>query len=710
MPYDPLEVFANVPSGTVGSPGGTTAPAQGTVEAWTVTVAAAFAVTSTGTRQFHAADQNLPGEIFTVTVCPGGTGSQSWPQVIRGAEGTTPVAHSAGFTVTQVVTAGDLAALQFDPWQFPVEANGAIGDGKIVNDGSMTSGSHTLTCATTTPFLPGDVGKSILVSCAGGGTYSPLATTISAYTSSSVVTLTAAATSSTPGASIVGYGSDNTAAIQATVNAAISYAQANNGYAEVVFSNCIYAVAAAPVIGSAFSYTATSATPCVFTAAGSSYTNGTQVALAGSSVPAGFTIGGVYYVVSASGTTFSLSLTPGGAAIASTSTGSGTVGTSFGNAQITLPVISPLAQKLILVFCGQTKTLDQALMHWNQIVPEAASSVLMCLSTAGTSNGTYGPSSMIGGPFDGYGGDLGPFTNLMPVVDGVQMIMPFNSTISGWDFYGCAEAVVQNGSANVLGVVSYLGGPPYPNIYLNSSSISNQWTFGLRMPCTGNNDRCDVNSWSCQGLCYGIMPSEHCVVLMTRNIYCLIGIETYSGGGVAMPHALRIYYASCEGCSSSISAFDGTINADVDTIDTESGYIVSDTSSRVRGYLGARFTGSTPGYNSSTQPWQTTQPAGIKLVCLDNASLYGVQTSGAPAAPATTVAQGNWYYRDAVVYVTSTTAITAAKVSSASAPSTLTTITGLATAGAGTVAIPVPSGLSWSVTTSGTITTQWVLS
>jgi hypothetical protein len=77
--------------------------------------------------------------------------------------------------------------------------------------------------------------------------------------------------------------------------------------------------------GNVHSFTATSATPCVFTAAGSAYTAGQAVTLWGSSLPAGFTAGVVCYVVSPSGTTFSLAATSGGSAIASTSTGSGSV-------------------------------------------------------------------------------------------------------------------------------------------------------------------------------------------------------------------------------------------------------------------------------------------------------------------------------------------------------------------------------------------------
>lgn len=49
--------------------------------------------------------------------------------------------------------------------------------------------------------------------------------------------------------------------------------------------------------------------------------NGTAVILGGTTAPVGFTFGTVYYVVSASGLTFSLAATVGGAAINSTSTG-----------------------------------------------------------------------------------------------------------------------------------------------------------------------------------------------------------------------------------------------------------------------------------------------------------------------------------------------------------------------------------------------------
>jgi len=99
----PLETFANLPQTTVTS-GGTTAPPAGTSQSWTVASSASFPAASnsaTPPSQFHVADINANSEIITVTNVSGTT----WT-VTRGAEGTTPVTHTAGFTIYQVMTAG----------------------------------------------------------------------------------------------------------------------------------------------------------------------------------------------------------------------------------------------------------------------------------------------------------------------------------------------------------------------------------------------------------------------------------------------------------------------------------------------------------------------------------------------------------------------------------------------------------------------------
>jgi hypothetical protein len=96
----PVELFTNQGSTTVSS-GGTTAPAPGTTESWTVASSASFPAAVTGTSQFHITEDDITkqSEIILVTNVSGTTWS-----VTRGVEGTTPVAHTTGFTVVQVLT------------------------------------------------------------------------------------------------------------------------------------------------------------------------------------------------------------------------------------------------------------------------------------------------------------------------------------------------------------------------------------------------------------------------------------------------------------------------------------------------------------------------------------------------------------------------------------------------------------------------------
>jgi len=95
-----IDVLVNNATTTVSS-GGTDAPAAGTSESWTVASSAEFPAITTGVTQFRIQDPALPAEIMIVTAISGTT----WT-VTRGAEGTTPVAHAANFTVDAVATAG----------------------------------------------------------------------------------------------------------------------------------------------------------------------------------------------------------------------------------------------------------------------------------------------------------------------------------------------------------------------------------------------------------------------------------------------------------------------------------------------------------------------------------------------------------------------------------------------------------------------------
>jgi hypothetical protein len=103
------DVLVNANSATVSS-GGTSAPAAGTSESWTVTTAAPFP-TLTGGQVFRVIDildLNLTTgyEVMQVTASANGTGV-AWT-VTRGVEGTTPKTHTAGFTVVPVISSAAL--------------------------------------------------------------------------------------------------------------------------------------------------------------------------------------------------------------------------------------------------------------------------------------------------------------------------------------------------------------------------------------------------------------------------------------------------------------------------------------------------------------------------------------------------------------------------------------------------------------------------
>lgn len=102
-----IDIFADNASATV-SAGGTTAPAAGTSESWTLSsivglAASSSAVLPTQMRLVDPADARTQPEIMLLTNLSGASAT-----VKRGVEGTTPVAHTAGFTVRAVVTRGSL--------------------------------------------------------------------------------------------------------------------------------------------------------------------------------------------------------------------------------------------------------------------------------------------------------------------------------------------------------------------------------------------------------------------------------------------------------------------------------------------------------------------------------------------------------------------------------------------------------------------------
>lgn len=128
-----IELFANQAQTTVTS-GGTTAPASGTSETWTVASSTGFPLASSSASPktfFRVTDVNAgaSGEKMIVTNVSGTT----WT-VTRGAEGTTPVVHAGGFTIQNVLTAAALSGFnQVDTtdWVNVIAAYGADPTGGV---------------------------------------------------------------------------------------------------------------------------------------------------------------------------------------------------------------------------------------------------------------------------------------------------------------------------------------------------------------------------------------------------------------------------------------------------------------------------------------------------------------------------------------------------------------------------------------------------
>lgn len=125
--YGGLEVYTNDAQTTISS-GGTGAPAAGTPEVWTAASWSSFPVasqTTTPPTSFHIADVAVAASAEMIEVLNTTTGL-----VIRGSQGTTPVAHSAGFAVQNVIPGGNQQPRYYnvrDP-QFGATGNGSTDD------------------------------------------------------------------------------------------------------------------------------------------------------------------------------------------------------------------------------------------------------------------------------------------------------------------------------------------------------------------------------------------------------------------------------------------------------------------------------------------------------------------------------------------------------------------------------------------------------
>jgi len=188
-----LEVFANDGTAIVSS-GGTTAPAAGTVESWTLASSTLPAVSSSAfpPTQCYITDQANDSEKILVTNISGATAT-----VTRGADGTTPITHTSGFAVNQVAVRASLQALQSPSWLNVVTQFGADPAGVANSATAIQAAINALPASGGVVYIPAGTYKltsalsiSSNVTICGDG--QPATTLSQTSTSANAITVTGA--------------------------------------------------------------------------------------------------------------------------------------------------------------------------------------------------------------------------------------------------------------------------------------------------------------------------------------------------------------------------------------------------------------------------------------------------------------------------------------------------------------------------------------
>lgn len=412
----------------------------------------------------------------------GGMGGGFFQRLSVGADGTILTADSTqatGFSWKNFSVG----------WRFDVTLYGAKGDGKVAVDGAMTNGQAVLTSASG-PFTSKDVDKAIMVSHAGPTGVTTLVTTILSYQSPTQVTLNATASATVTAAQVL-WGTDDTAAYQAAINAA-KVGITLNGSATVYMP---------PAVGQFYAI----AGPLITTASG----NG-QLTLP------------IFLTTGTGGTLRFLGENPGGMRHwrqLSPALGGSTI-VSFG------AFASTGAQTTSLNAAGQAAVISG---------PTGASG--------------YGTST----PGDAGTGPL--YNNLMPIFEKMNIFTTHTVNGIGYsalNLHGCARAGLFDFAFGTTGVVGLGGGT---NDFNTPVTFANGLVVGVIMPGNGNNDDSPMRNVVCTGgYTRAIYLTEHCDWQGGTVLYCWSGIcpvGSYGDGGSpnAAVHGANWSQISVEGCT-----------------------------------------------------------------------------------------------------------------------------------------------------------------
>lgn len=216
------------------------------------------------------------------------------------------------------------------------------------------------------------------------------------------------------------------------------------------------------------------------------------------------------------------------------------------------------AKKFILELSG---TLDQAVhQHWKQTVIQDAGCIVR--SDAAPSSGdrtTYGRPSVFGCPTvdsDVWGSQSGggggamesKWNNIIPVINGVGILLPVDPHICGFDLRSAANANVIN--AAVIAELTGVGG-----LTIGDASATQDWQFGLATPGNNNNAQSRLGKFVGIGQNYGAMINEHTVFDSIVGLFCTAAVEFGSEGGTG--HTITGQRILAENCQVGVGAVEG---------------------------------------------------------------------------------------------------------------------------------------------------------
>lgn len=553
------------------------------------------------------------------------TGTYAVGDWVQAQDGPIWLCTTAG-TPGQWRQAGD------QPWQFRPETYGAKRDGQAVMDGAMGSGGSTVTCATSAPFKASDVGKVITVEAAGAqlaGTSTPSAGsgTITSFISAAQVGVSFTASGNISGRTVI-WGTDDTAALNASIAAGALYAAANRYFFEWLLSVGIY-MAAGPLI-------------------------------------------------------------QGGA--------------SKTNSQIPLPVV-PISSNptMVMRITGTRCNSGPMMFGAGGDTPMApVEGTVICSTLTGQAySGTYGQPAVIGGPTfeQGYtGANSNLWNNLMVVVDGLTVLVPPITSLSGIDLTSCNKSETPWARSMAAAPAPVLAGGNYNPVWQGGQS----YPKGLVLPQGGNNAHVTVGSFTSYGFATGCIASEHATI---HELVCILNGVGLSCNGVGGQHDISVLTFTAEANNTHLTATNADdIGVNIVSMSCEnvsqwqSGYHIDDAAGHLFGRIGISTSQSVASI--------TTNGAANLEVILGSAGGAGQQAHGVvgpPGVPLTTVALRNPYWRHATVYITSGgAAVSAIAVNG--------TATGLTLSTTGTVTARVPSGATITLTYASTAPTwKWVL-